>query len=152
MKAFNLSEPPGAPCGRSSARTLCPAACGGAGRIRRTWAAETWSADPAAKDRPCGSAGPGGVTDVLVCGLLILRGVMRDGGRVPSPGVGQALLRLKTDPSIFRPYLDRVLDPVTRAGLDRLDGSYLPTRFDRVPCDGRRINCSAAARAWVAGL
>ena len=115
---------------------------GGGGLVRRLRKAPGAAGD---------SFEPGGVSDVFASSYLLLRGFLRDGGRVTLAGAGQALLRLKTE-SIFRPYLDRFLDPVTREGLDRLDGSYLPTRFDRVPCDGRRINCSAAARAWVAGL
>ncbi|MBC5581375.1 ADP-ribosylglycohydrolase family protein [Anaerofilum sp. BX8] len=94
---------------------------------------------------------PGAVSDVFAAGYLLLRGFLSDGGHITAARAGRALLRLKTD-AAFRPYFDDFLDPVTREGLERLDGSYVSTRFDLVPCDGRRINCSAAARAWVAGL
>ena len=106
---------------------------------------------PPPEDLPWHPLGEGGVTDASVCGLLMLERAMQDEGFLGTKGVGETLIRFKNDPD-YHPYFDWFAGPVTRRGLEKLEGYYQPTRFDKNPCEARHGTSGAVCRGWVAGL
>lgn len=93
----------------------------------------------------------GSVTDVASLSSTILSYLLRQNASINVAGIKEALVLWKDSPFTSE-YYQTYAGNATRRGIDIIQGAYEYTRFDKVPCDSRRISNGAASRAWVAGL